>query len=649
MEPHTKPIYDNRVAPYVDSVSAYLSPMAPYASRASHVASSLAIKTKRSYDRVAAPQVAKVSQKIDTIVAPYQEKWVQFHTSHVDPYVASARMRLHSVCSHISNVYAKVHPIAAPHVNRAYEFAKPKVLYAVDRAYFYTLKFAKASCNWVNSTVVPQVSTLYHGTVEPQIKRVYERLFDGPTSASSAAHVDANPTIVASDPTPTEVLEEPEPIVKSKHVHSVAQTLPVESQVVEQDEQEQEEQVMGTGLPEIDTLDATTPQPTVIEITVTETQLSSQPTSSELSSSEQLLQWEQIVQTTTREAIAAFIDDIELEKSTMMERERPTFTDLLRALQDVQRKTISHLSLLITNMENGDESITIAVVQDEFRQCAEDIRTSAMAVRQHAQKFAADIVERIEEVRMATLDVLDEFAEVTLQAIGRQMVSAETGSRSSTGSGPSPSPNWKDWRAFRSLKERLIKSREDIADYEANTADVNQMLREAQETANVLAKETAQYMSGLRSKADHIFVQRANQATEPSSEPEDAVFYDASDEEDDIARYSQTQHASETLDASEPTQSLSQDDSQVQHDKNEQQVLKGDTEAVEDEPEDIEPETEPEETEPEETEETELEETEETEPEETEEAEPEEELDETDEIELDEDDISIDEETEDFD
>jgi hypothetical protein len=238
-------------------------------------------------------------------------------------------------------------------------------------------------------------------------------------------------------------------------------------------------------------------------------------------------QWKELVEKTTREAFATFLDDSEQEKDKLTEDIKPEFTNLLRKLQETASNASKSLSVLVDRIPD-DPSIDTVSIQNEFRDRAEAIRVGAMAVRIKAENFAHAVEESIEVLRRNTVEILDEFADLTLQEMGRKMVSMDAVDPSSS---LSETPSWKDWKEFRNVKERLVESRQEIIDHQVQMSDVNKMLREAQQTANILAQEGARMLSGLRGKADFLMQERLRKENERVFEEQDEAQFRVPDAE----------------------------------------------------------------------------------------------------------------------
>ncbi|KAF5096127.1 hypothetical protein D0Z00_002872 [Geotrichum galactomycetum] len=274
--------------------------------------------------------------------------------------------------------------------------------------------------------------------------------------------------------------------------------------------------------------------------------------------SSELSNWKKVVNKTTKDAFDTFQSDITKLKETLIVGSKPKFTKLLQELQKAQKAGLNQLTKLVKDMERTlalyeDNEIdlddidfywTPSSVQATFKDHAEKVRNAALAVREYSQSFAELAVNRTEDVRSATIDVLDEFSEVALQEIGRKMV-ADNNDDSSSPASNQRNAKWSDWKEFRLLKEHLIQTRQDLIEFDIPMEDINIVLRQAQETANILAKESAQYLSSLKAKADNILILQIR------TERERRAFKDESEEasldDDDVEIYEDLEDSTQKI------------------------------------------------------------------------------------------------------
>lgn len=494
IRPYVEPGYHAYVGPAVEHVSPYVN------------------KGKRAYLTYVHPTTVVVSNKISSQLDPYNEKVKQWHAEKVQPVLGRGYERAAPYVETTQQVIERAYdgyivPSAQavyPHLVRTRNLVEARVMPYVYRASAksmdFSSKYGRKAWNWVTGSVSPRIAEVYHDAIEPQIIKIQSRVNQDSTSAQSAstAEVSGTATASASVESTTEEAE-------------TAASTPMATREVTSSS-------IGTSVKE--------PKPTKNGETV----------------SDELLRWKEIVKQTTSDALNTLLDDIELEKQKMMNQVRPEFEDLVEILETAESAAFAELNGLVSNInstEDGEE-VTTGLVQEKFREHAENIRDAAFAVRKRAESFAEDVLKETEKLRTGTVEVLDEFGEVSLQEIGRKMVSLDSAaSESATSVGSAP--NWKDWKEYRNLKDALLTARQEIVDLDINMAEVNLMLRQAQERANTLAKEAAQLLSSLRAKADTMFQERLkkmNEEREMAGEsmedvPEDAEIYDAEDEDEE--------------------------------------------------------------------------------------------------------------------
>lgn len=520
VDPYVGPVYDDvyskHVQPYVERVEPFVSQ--GFAVYQRHVQPRLLF--------VAGKIGEPASHAIGKFVGPYIQTVERLYDEKLGPHVQKAsQLTDQTYRNYIEPVYSRASRQAVVVVRAFDDNVMPHVSKYSSLVVQITYKYSYCTFNWLKVKVVPRIVKLYTETIEPQLHKISARIWQG---GDLAGHLPADLPDHLVPPKAAESSVSEQPVV------SAEPEVPAEPEVFEP-------QVTGSAESVRDSdFKVPTPEPpTESSVPVAEQETANEfpeqfPHSLQTphcSTETSLARWNQMVKDTTREALDSFLDDVEEEKQKLMDQIRPQFTTLLRALSKAETDAVSQLSDLVKQIEESDEEeeITPQFVQQQFRAHADAIRDGAMAVRKLSLEFAEIVINQTEEIRRSTVDVLDEFADIALQEIGRKLVSA--GSDSSVASSSSNGPNWKDWQEYRSLKERLIQSRDEIINHEINMAEVNQMLREAQETANILAKEAAQYLSSLRSKADYLFQQRLA-AKDVGDEVPDAEFYEELEEEE---------------------------------------------------------------------------------------------------------------------
>ncbi|CAN6635773.1 hypothetical protein TRVA0_015S01508 [Trichomonascus vanleenenianus] len=520
--PYVKPYYSQYVDPAVQRIEPYWN------------------KSVAAYSRYVEPGVRVVVSKASAVADPYAAKLVDAHARYVKPkidlvrakYDAQVRPVLDRACLAgqktfdvlYSTYYGYVRPaleMARPYLEKSQRVARDKVYPVVKRYSLVVASIAKDYClkgyDWVTTKVSPKVNSVYKDNFEPQLEKIQDRLLNRQDSSSTFSSVSAKVSEKLRD--------------AAGEVTSAAATDSEDGLF------EEEETITETIYETVRHTMSTTVEPE-------RTHSPSQPKSDQPKSD--LEHWKRVVRKLTKDAFNSFLDDVELEKANIAGGAEPVFTKLLQDLQHVQTKSIKELSALVSNIERteadngqpvGDE-ITPAMIQTRFRDAADEIRVAALAVRFEAEKVAQDAVNRTEMVRQATIEAFDEFSDAAIQEIGRMMVSVDSygSSASSNGEADEGTIQWKDWKEYRKLKDRLLGTRKELNDFDINMSDINKMLREAQETANILAKETAQFLSAMRSKADfllqqRIIEQRKNTDEEKEEGPVDAEIYEELEED----------------------------------------------------------------------------------------------------------------------
>lgn len=486
VDPYVGPVYDRHVQPHIHAIQPYL------------------IKGIDGYNTYIEPKLYLVSEKVvppmknagfkfyQTYLASHEENIMRIYNDKLGIHVQKAtQLATSTYYDQLEPLYEKTCRNAANVKQTFDDKYAPLIVKYSTKTIDITTKYRRIASEWVRVKVAPTVVRLYQQTVEPQLLKISTRIWP-----SEENHPFYSESDVINTTTTTE--------------QSSLSTTTADSDLQKADttiskSHESEETTVG------DDSITSSPMPS------TETSLS---------------RWNVIVRDTTREAFNTFLDDVEEEKRILINQVRPQFTLILQQLSSAENEAVKSLRKLIEDIEqDSQQQLTPAAIQAEFRMYANQIREKAMDTRKLCQEFADTVINKTEEIRRSTVEVLDEFADITLQEIGRKLVSSEDENSSSSSSGGAP--NWSDWKQYRSLKERLIQSREDIISHEVNMAEVNQMLREAQETANVLSKEAAQYLSGLRAKADFLIQQRlANSNNIAEDKVPDAEYYEELEDEE---------------------------------------------------------------------------------------------------------------------
>jgi hypothetical protein len=510
----------NTVSPYTSTyVSCHFRPLVKYAQPYVLAAQPYVKRSVDVYKARVQPRVAKLASRAYILVEPYQSKALNFYRERVLPhyekavqthyryavpvYVKSQKAVYDFYRLYAVPCYQRIRPRLERIVQILVVKVGPKVHAVSDRTWHVISKYSAKGFDWFTTVVSPKLRSVYYDAVEPQINKIHDRLVhqktDPPNGLSSNGVPNGVPAGVSAQPTATIKTDSSTVVSTSTSSTSTSSIAPL---------------TISTESAAVDALNLTL-----------------------ASISNELSRWKQIVDDTTREAFATFLDDVEMEKHHLIETSKPKFTELLQDLQHRESQAFKELGNLVNTIEQDGTAPT--QIQEAFRHHADLIREAALAVRLESETFANEILNKTEEIRRLTVEVLDEFAEVTLQEIGRKMVSVD--SITITMSNGDKGPNWKDWKEYRSLKDRLLNARQEIVEHNINTADVNKVLREAQETANYLAKEAAQYLSSLRAKADFTFQERLkkkakqleDQGVTPQDEeiPENVEFYEELEEQ----------------------------------------------------------------------------------------------------------------------
>lgn len=529
--------------------SFYTSSVSPVVSKGSDLyftyAHPLVLKNTDTVKKHVEPLLEKLNSQYLALTTPYFEKASHFMSQYVVPLSQSA-FRLFSKLN--AQVFTPAYKTIANYGSKATSIVK---LYIFPKVYKYSslvlrtvYRYLRVVSKCVVSFITPKISAVYESSVEPQVNKIIDRIFqetdlDGPTTVQPEKTFISQPTYTL---TLSNAASETESVVSfatgsDTPSQSITRTLESESSGITTHTKTSTNTAAAAESPESSFVDSSSIDHTA-DLAYEKIKAKSGPNefnrevraqapldkkrarrrASSISS--ELSNWKKVVNKTTKDAFDTFQSDISKLKETLIVGSKPKFTKLLKDLQKAQKAGLNQLTKLVKDMERtlilfDDDEIHIEdidfpwtpnSVQATFKEHAEKVRNAALAVREYSQSFAELALNRTEDVRSATIDVLDEFSEVALQEIGRKMVADDD---SSSPSSDQRNAKWSDWKEFRLLKEHLIQTRQDLIDFDIPMEDINIVLRQAQETANILAKEAAQYLSSLKARADTVLILKA--------------------------------------------------------------------------------------------------------------------------------------------
>lgn len=567
LEPFVSPYYQKYALPYVDVVRPYAEK--GYAITQYQVERAAPVMRKASdlYSSHAHPYVLLGYSKLKTSCEPMVQKCNALYESHAQPVLDKG---IEFSNAHITPSYrivrSKSVAVYTNHLNPAYTVSRHYTLKAAQyfRNHIYPVLelFSKRVCRHIVDgskytwrVISPKVYSLYSTQIEPQVKKIIERVLPDTSSASTVIPTVASPTpAFTSAKSATSIVEITQSFEKSnfestvEHTESQTDTstrAPKDTTIIQPSKQSSSEKFN----------DAESSNEFAKSVR-NEVPLDKKRARRRANSiTNELSNWRKIVNKTTKDAFETFKADISNEKERLVVTSRPNFTKRLQRLQRLQKSGFNELKKLVSDMENAivqyddhdidtediDFEWTPESVQAVFKHHAEKIRESALAVREYSQTFAQLAINRTEDIRTATLDILDEFSEVVLLKIEYKMITVDDDSAETVDFNGN-SVKWNDWKEFRRLKEYLIQTRQDLLDFDIPMEDINIILRQAQETANVLAKEAAQYLSELKGRADTLFLtkirkeeertlRKGRPLPEQQLEYDDVIYYDEVDDD----------------------------------------------------------------------------------------------------------------------
>lgn len=505
----------------------------------------LVLKNTDTVKKQVEPLLEKLNSQYLALTTPYFEKASYFTSQYVVPLSQSAFRHFSKLNAQVfTPAYKTIANYGSKTTNIVKVYIFPKVYKYSSLVLRTVYKYLRVVSKCVVTFITPKISAVYESSVEPQVNKIIDRIFqetslDGPTTVQPEKTFTSQPTYTS---TLSNAASEIESVVNfatgsDTPSQSITGTLESESSGINTYTKTNTNTAATNESPESSFVDSTSIDHTA-DLAYEKINAKSGPNefNSEVraqapldkkrarrrasSISSELSNWKKVVNKTTKDAFDTFQSDISKLKETLIVGSKPKFTKLLKDLQKAQKAGLNQLTKLVKDMEQAltlfdDDEIDIEdidfpwtpnSVQATFKEHAEKVRNAALAVREYSQSFAELALNRTEDVRSATIDVLDEFSEVALQEIGRKMVAD---GKSNSPSSDQRNAKWSDWKEFRLLKEHLIQTRQDLIDFDIPMEDINIVLRQAQETANILAKEAAQYLSSLKARADTVLILKA--------------------------------------------------------------------------------------------------------------------------------------------
>ncbi len=183
LQPHIQPYYDAHFAPHVESIR-------PYADRFKRkVYKPTVAFSKHTYEAYGAPRAAKLREYVAaewqrSVQPPIEAAWSRVKTEYgvyLAPHVDKASDTLrphyenaqHTVLDIYHTTLLPTYNVAVPYVEEAYHIGN---YLALDVALPYSQWAVESTWVFLQRTVWPHVRILYGENVEPQLKRISDRL-----------------------------------------------------------------------------------------------------------------------------------------------------------------------------------------------------------------------------------------------------------------------------------------------------------------------------------------------------------------------------------------------------------------------------------------------------------------------------------------
>lgn len=127
------------------------------------------------------------------------------------------------------------------------------------------------------------------------------------------------------------------------------------------------------------------------------------------------------------------------------------------------------------------------------------IETEMKKLEDHVSKISEEYIDAVLKIRVDVLEILEEFAESSLNAYSAEIVSS--------------GENWDEWKRYKELKASLVKFRDEIIEKEpADNSLIN--IKQLNQEVNILANEGMSYLAILRAKANLEFQEREKKERE---------------------------------------------------------------------------------------------------------------------------------------
>ncbi|PGH08951.1 hypothetical protein GX51_01008 [Blastomyces parvus] len=512
LEPHITRYYETHGAPYVDTVR-------PYARNFNEKIYTPATDfTKRNYRAYGAPHIEKAASYI-------QHKWGEIVTPHIHS-LQNALSRTYQ--SSIEPHYARVTSVVTPYYNAAasqvdyvrqtyiapvYGQAKPIIVstysytydIVVNTIYPYSKKTWSYLATFINETLLPGAARLYHENVEPQLLRIGEKLASYREGRKLGA-VGEETEILSESFSSTSTISAPATTVSPKTSdHSSSTTATSTS--------------------------ASAPNP---EQSADKASLARETIASDLKT------WQEKFATAADKGAEDLDERVAKIVESYVNDAQGSAEALVSKLETVGHQELESLRTKIIDIVRDlpDESTF------EDRQAAEDqlvqaVRASGSAIREAAQKlrqwladFNSDLHVEVTSASDATIEVLDQIRDLSLQNIGIKWAWMD-------------GVTYNDWAKYNALKKQLHSWREEVRAvgmqhgvYEEAKAlgidIVNKGMRIAEKTAKELTrlKEVGKWKIEAEDISDD-FETRTSDAAEARASKRAAMSVDEPETEPD--------------------------------------------------------------------------------------------------------------------
>ncbi len=228
----------------------------------------------------------------------------------------------------------------------------------------------------------------------------------------------------------------------------------------------------------------------------------------------EILQWKKDIEEICTDAIMDFENDILQVKTDLTNNFQVNFEKLLTSFQTDLTSWLHNINSILNKVKASEDGLSdpYRIEEETFYNNDLDgilieVETKRELISKEIGILVSEIVKSVDKIRKRTLNVLEEYGELSLQEYGGRLLQSSR-IKGFSDSKEDSKIGWKEWKKFYEIKDRLFKARDDIILYEVEMNDIAIFLNEIETRFDSVSREVASYLSLLRAKAELKFQQR---------------------------------------------------------------------------------------------------------------------------------------------